>query len=212
MTAMDKELSCKVVPSIPDRSYLIIVSYLYADYLVHLVNKQIIFMKNILILFAMMLGFSLAAQDSQEKQVLPPPGDALVGDVYGEGVPDDALESALSTSELSVQLADADSLENIAVQGVVTDVCPKKGCWISIETENNEKFFVKMKDYGFFVPTALEGKTVVLEGKANYKVVSVKELQHYAEDAQKPQEEIDQITEPETEIRFLANGIRVIEG
>jgi hypothetical protein len=40
-----------------------------------------------------------------------------------------------------------------------------------------------MKDYAFFVPTALEGKTVVLEGSAESKTTSVKELQHYAEDA-----------------------------
>ena len=60
-----------------------------------------------------------------------------------------------------------------------------------------------MKDYAFFVPTALEGKTVVLEGSAESKTTSVKELQHYAEDAKKSQAEIDAITEPKTETRFL---------
>ena len=59
---------------------------------------------------------------------------------------------------------------NITVKGKVTDVCEKKGCWVTIESENNEKFFVKMKDYGFFVPTALKGKNVVMEGNAETKV------------------------------------------
>jgi hypothetical protein len=40
-----------------------------------------------------------------------------------------------------------------------------------------------MKDYAFFVPTALKGKNVVLEGNAERKVISVNEQKHYAEDA-----------------------------
>ena len=72
-------------------------------------------------------------------------------------------------------------------------------------------FFVKMKDYAFFVPTALEGKTVVMEGSAESKTTSVKELQHYAEDAKKSQAEIDAIKEPKTETRFLASAIKVVE-
>lgn len=167
-------------------------------------------MKNIILFFALLFGASLAAQD-QGEQILPPPGDALVGDNYGAGVEADAEKDALSIADLSLQLEKVDSMENVAVIGKVTEVCKKKGCWMSVETENNEKFFVRMKDYGFFMPTAAEGKTVVLVGKAQNKIVSVDELRHYAEDAKKPQEEIDQITEPEREIRFLADGIRVIE-
>ena len=73
-----------------------------------------------------------------------------------------------------------------------------------------EKFFVKMKDYAFFVPTALVGKNVVLEGNAETKVISVDEQKHYAEDAKKSQAEIDAITKPKEEIRFLASGIKVV--
>jgi hypothetical protein len=67
-----------------------------------------------------------------------------------------------------------------------------------------------MKDYAFFVPTALKGKTVVLDGTAERKVTSVDEQKHYAEDAKKPQAEIDAITTPKEEIRFVANGIKVV--
>ena len=47
-----------------------------------------------------------------------------------------------------------------------------------------------MKDYAFFVPTALKGKNVVLEGAAERKVISVDEQKHYAEDAKKPRDQI----------------------
>ena len=40
---------------------------------------------------------------------------------------------------------------------------------------------------------------------------SVEELKHYAEDAKKSQDEIDAITEPKTEIRFMASGMVVVD-
>ena len=48
-----------------------------------------------------------------------------------------------------------------------------------------------MYDYGFFVPMDLVGKTVVLDGKSFIKTTSVEDQKHYAEDAKKPQAEID---------------------
>ena len=61
------------------------------------------------------------------------------------------------------------------------------------------------------VPLALVGKTVVVEGSAEKKVTSVKELKHFAEDAKKPQSEIDAITKPKEEVRMQATGIKVVE-
>jgi Domain of unknown function (DUF4920) len=68
-----------------------------------------------------------------------------------------------------------------------------------------------MKDYAFFAPLAIKGKTVVMDAKASYKTISVEELKHYAEDAKKSQEEIDAIKLPKKEVRLLASGIQVVE-
>ena len=141
----------------------------------------------------------------------PPEGNALVGDVYGAQVSAKSQKSAMSTATLNKKLKKAKKLENVAVTGKVTEVCDKKGCWMTVQTDNNEKFFVKMKDYAFFVPTALKGKNVVLEGAAETKVISVDEQKHYAEDAKKSQAEIDAITKPQEEIRFVATGIKVVD-
>lgn len=141
----------------------------------------------------------------------PPAGNALVGDTYGGEVSSSVESKAITADKLNKQLKkDNKKVENVAVKGKVTDVCDKKGCWLTIQTEDNSKFFVKMKDYAFFVPTALKGKNVVLEGNAERKVISVNEQKHYAEDAKKPQSEIDAITQPKEEIRFVANGIKVV--
>ena len=164
-------------------------------------------------MFVAALGVSTLffAQEAQGKVSGPPAGNALVGDFYGAEVSQAAEGKAISVKKLDKKLKKDKKIENVAVKGEVVDVCAKKGCWITIKTENNERFFVKMKDYAYFVPTALKGKTVVLEGSAESKTTSVKELQHYAEDAKKPQAEIDAITEPKTETRFLASAIKVVE-
>lgn len=158
------------------------------------------------ILFGLIFGISV----SISAQSGPPAGNANVGDFYGQDVSAKAIKKAVSPDELNKELKEKGKISKTSVKGKVTGVCPKKGCWVSLATDNGETFFVKMKDYAFFVPTALEGKTVVLEGSAESKTTSVKELKHYAEDAKKSQEEIDAITEPKTETRFLASAIKVV--
>ncbi len=163
------------------------------------------------ILFAAAMSASSLAFAQEAKKFGPPAGNALVGDVYGSGVASNAESKAISVDKLSKKLKKENKkVENVAVKGKVTDVCDKKGCWLTIQTEDNSQFFVKMKDYAFFVPTALKGKTVVLDGTAERKVTSVDEQKHYAEDAKKPKAEIDAITSPKEEIRFVANGIKVV--
>lgn len=166
-------------------------------------------MKKLVLLLTIAISTVSFAQQS-EKIAGPPAGNALVGEVYGMQVSAKAEASAISPKKLEKKLKSSKKLENVAVKGKVTDVCDKKGCWLTVETESNEKFFVKMKDYAFFVPTALKGKNVILEGNAETKVITADEQKHYAEDAKKSQAEIDAITKPQEEIRFVASGIKVV--
>lgn len=137
----------------------------------------------------------------------PPEGPAKPGDVYGAPVNE---KGAVNITKIPAQLEKKDSFSTKVVATVI-DVCPKKGCWINLKIDDNTTAFVKMKDYAFFVPTDLKGKTVVLEGDAFLSTTSVDELKHYAKDAKKSKEEIDAITEPKKEIRFLASGIKVVK-
>lgn len=138
-----------------------------------------------------------------------PAGLALKGDHYGSQLGAASLSNFLNVGKLTKKLKKTQKLENVTVVGEVVDVCEKKGCWLTLKTENDERFFVKMKDYSFFVPTTLKGKTVVMSGSAAQKEISVEEQRHYAEDAKKSLAEIEAIKKPATEIRFVANGIQV---
>jgi hypothetical protein len=137
----------------------------------------------------------------------PPDVPATPGTTFGAGT---TADQAFAVTELPVFLKDKESAE-VKVIAKVTDVCPKKGCWMSLEMPDKSTVFVKMKDYAFFVPLEMIGKTIVIEGEAKKIVTSVAELKHYAEDAKKSKEEIDAITAPKEEIRLMAKGILVVE-
>ena len=137
----------------------------------------------------------------------PPAGKAKPGNVYGEKTDD---KNTVAASTLPSMLAGKDTVP-VKVKAKVLEVCTKKGCWMTLKVNDSTEAFVKMKDYGFFVPVDLSGKTIVLEGKSFVKTTSVSELQHYAEDAKKSQKEIDAITKPKNEIRLIAKGILVVE-
>lgn len=132
---------------------------------------------------------------------------AVPGQTYGAKVSE---KGAIDISKLPEMVEkDEDKKVQVKIKAKVVEVCAKKGCWVNLYVNDSTTVFVKMKDYAFFVPDDMVGKTVVLEGEAFEKVTSVNELKHYAEDAKKPQEEIDKITEPQKSIRFLASGIVV---
>lgn len=137
----------------------------------------------------------------------PPKGKAKPGSGFGKKI--DALNS-ISASELPILLKSKDTL-TVKIKAKTLDACAAKGCWMTLQVNDSTTAFVKMKDYNFFVPLDIIGKTVVLEGISFIKTTNVSELKHYAEDAKKNQSEIDAITQPKNEIRFVANGILVIE-
>ena len=80
---------------------------------------------------------------------------------------------------------------------------------MKLPLEGETETMVRFKDYGFFMPLDSKGKEVIVNGKAFVKETSVKELQHYAEDAGKSQDEIAKITEPKKEFAFEADGVLI---
>ncbi len=150
------------------------------------------------LLFALLLVMSLLALAN------PPKGLAKKGSVYGKKI---TATGAITVDELGTKVKDEPM--SVKVKGTVVDVCTKEGCWLKLKTEEGN-MMVKMKDHNFLVPVAINGKEIVVAGTAKMKTTSVKELQHYAEDAGKTKEEIDAITEPKKEIVINATGILVL--
>ncbi len=89
----------------------------------------------------------------------------------------------------------------------INSVCKAKGCWMKLDLGDEKESMVKFKDYGFFVPLNSDKMDVIVNGKAYVTEISVEELQHYAKDAGKSEEEIAEITEPKYTYAFLADGV-----
>lgn len=98
---------------------------------------------------------------------------------------------------------------NVKFKSKITEVCSKKGCWMSLELPDGKESFVKFKDYAFFVPLNAADQEAIVSGKAFVSETSVEALKHYAKDGGKSEEEIAKITEPKREYKFMADGVLI---
>lgn len=120
--------------------------------------------------------------------------------------------NTISINQMIAGLAGKDSLVT-KIEGTVESVCQVKGCWMNLVPEGGDaeqSVFVKFKDYGFFMPLDLAGQKVALQGVAYREVTTVDELKHYAEDEGLSKEEIEKITEPKEELKFMADGVIIL--
>ncbi len=116
-------------------------------------------------------------------------------------------QGAKNLSEVIIQQTETDTID-IKLKGHINEVCQAKGCWMTLESDqSDESVFIKFKDYAFFVPKDASGKDAIIRGKLYASVTSVDELRHYAEDKGLSEEEVAAITEPEREIRMMADGV-----
>lgn len=107
-------------------------------------------------------------------------------------------------------LAVTDTLRT-AFRAEVLEVCQAKGCWMRLQLPGQENVMVRFKDYGFFVPRDIAGKTVEVEGLAFISEVSQEERRHLAEDGGAGPEELKAITGSETSPGFEASGVRILQ-
>lgn len=126
--------------------------------------------------------------------------------VYGETITE---EGAVEASELYAMMEGKDSLA-LKVKGTINESCKKKGCWMKMDMGNGDEMRVTFKDYGFFVPTDLNGQTAIIEGFATMDTTDVETLRHYAEDGGQSAEEIAAITEPEISLNYEATGVIIL--
>lgn len=133
---------------------------------------------------------------------------AKIGVKYGKAITN---KNAISVQKLESTLKTKKQFSG-KIEGEVVGVCKKKGCFLTLKREGEtDPIMVRFTDYGYFVPADLVGKTVVVEGKAKIKELSVKQLQHNAEDAGESAAEIAKITKPKTDINIVADGVLVVK-
>lgn len=156
------------------------------------------------LLFFVLLGALVACSPAKESKTEALLANAKLVGNYGETID---TKGAITPSEMMSRLAEADTI-NVKVHAEITATCAMKGCWMNLKLEDGEEMRVTFKDYAFFVPKeGMGGNTAVIEGVVSRTMTDVATLKHFAEDAGKPQVEIDAITEPKKEYTFEATGV-----
>lgn len=151
---------------------------------------------------SILLGLIICLSLSAFAQLKP----ANKGVKYGAGT---TATGAIEVNLLKEKLVTSEKFTG-KVKGTVNKVCEKKGCWMTLAQTDGDGIMIRFKDYKFFMPKNILGKDVVLQGTAKKTTTSIDMLKHYAEDAGKSKAEIEKITEPKTDIEFIATGVLVV--
>lgn len=152
--------------------------------------------------YLLMLTVGLGACNSNTEAVEE---KVVEGESYGPVKVDP--EVAISVEELLADYEGQTEPKEYTFEGKILEVCSKAGCWVNIDKGNGETFMVRFKDH-FTIPIETKsGSEAYLHGIAYWDTVTVEMLQHFAYDAGKSEEEIEQITEAKYELNFEADGI-----
>lgn len=131
--------------------------------------------------------------------------------VFGDSI---STKNVLTNEEMLIKYATlkpGDTL-NVKFGATINSTCAKKGCWMSMNLDENNESFVKFRGYEFFVPKqGAENHYAIVEGKAFVNEISVDELKHYAKDAGKSQQAIDSIVNPKRTLSFIADGVLIAD-
>jgi hypothetical protein len=102
---------------------------------------------------------------------------------------------------------DSKNKSEILVEAKVDKVCKKKGCWMVLKSKD-KNVRVTFKDYGFFVPSKLFDKKVLVQGKLIEHEMDLAEAKHFASDAG---EDPKRIKSPVKEFRMVSSGVKLVK-
>lgn len=119
------------------------------------------------------------------------------------------MARTMSVSNFIEAIKNVEKIENVIVSGTITQVCQAEGCWLKLKNPEGEDILVKFKENTFTIPKDLVGRTVLVNGTAIHKTISIKEQIRLAEDAKAGKAEISKINSTKTEIRIESTGIIV---
>ena len=165
-------------------------------------------MKITIITLVLLISFTACKEQKKDNKEFQNENIAYIS--YGKKI---SAEDAVSMEAMVNKFKDLKKGDTIDIKFAsnVNEVCKTKGCWMKLDLGKEKEMMVRFTDYGFFVPLNSDKRDVIVEGRAFITEISVEELQHYAKDAGKSEEEIAQITVPKTTYGFEADGVLMIQ-
>ena len=99
------------------------------------------------------------------------------GEKFGNGV------TLTDTVSIDALLADPNAFKGktVRVEGTITDVCPKRGCWMELAgKEPGHKLKFKVTDGEMVFPVDSKGKHAIAQGEVSVRELSLEESKEYA--------------------------------
>ena len=102
---------------------------------------------------------------------------ALEGTVYGEGV---TATLVVAPADLVARIEEFDG-KRVRVEGLVTDVCAKRGCWFKLagDEESAQTVTIKVTDGVIVFPMSMRGKHAVADGVAHRVELSLEQTRKF---------------------------------
>lgn len=130
----------------------------------------------------------------------------LDGKVYGKAVTE---TKSVSISEILDNPKAYDG-KMVRVEGMVTDVCPRRGCWINLAGDKpGKKLRFKVRDGVITFPVKEKGNYAVAQGVVRVKTLTLEQTRnYYAHIAEEKGEKFDKnsIKEARTIVRLDGHG------
>jgi hypothetical protein len=164
-----------------------------------------------LILVTATLGFAQASRPTSQptsrpvepkRSPMPPLGHP--SGTFGAGVD---LTKATPLAAVAKRVKELHG-RPVRVDGLLKDVCRKKGCWVVLRDGKSE-VRVKFRDYAFFVPRDASGRRAIVQGIVTEKTISEAEAKHYAEEGGDPAA-AKTIKGPQKVLAFMATGVEIL--
>ncbi|WP_428236946.1 DUF4920 domain-containing protein [Gracilimonas sp.] len=150
----------------------------------------------------MLLSTPLVAQEAEVIRLSEPVQETETYEVFGSEIKQwNEARSLVSLIESEEEL----SGKEVTIETEVAKVCQKKGCFF-VANQDGYSARITFKDYGFFIPTDSQGKTVTLVGTFTVKELSEDQAKHYAEDAD---EDAEAIKGPQKEYSIVATSVMI---
>ncbi|MGC1514878.1 MAG: DUF4920 domain-containing protein [Maribacter sp.] len=162
-------------------------------------------MKRFNILLVFLFGLLGCYGQQQDRPALQKSQEGIF---YGDAFAVDEVDMKDAVWERYNTMSATDTIA-LRFKTTVKEVCKVKGCWMVVELPDGEQAMVRFKDYGFFMPSDIPQKEVVLNGLAFVEVMSVEDQRHYATDGGKTAAEIAKISTPKRTYSFEASGVLV---
>ena len=113
-----------------------------------------------------------------EPAAAPIAAKATEGQKFGAGV------TVAETTSIDALIADPIAFKGktIRVEGMVTDVCPKRGCWMEMAgAEAGHKLKFKVTDGEMVFPMDAKGKIATAQGEVSVRELTIEQSKEYAE-------------------------------